>query len=229
MVQCLLCGCVQSDGNLYRKHFIRNHCNYGYHRRCNQCGRHFSEKSELTTHVCPGLPIVYSRKTGEFYYRGSSTTTMLNFPVYPRLRHNQLIGHGECKSHCAHVQKPTFQQDYHLSELPLGKMDASEYTHREYAPMDPPVPPNSTVVAVFEPPDDRSVLEHIYKLYICDRKDYIYINQVKTDQNVQQLVSSPNEATVGSPDLTKYGSIQSINPFKRQRETQKSAKGMHIS
>lgn len=100
VVQCLLCGRLENDKRVYKQHFIRNHCTYGYHRQCKQCGQHFSDKIDLAHHnedknACPGQPLVYSRKTGDLYYRGSNASVMLSFPVYPRLCDNHFI--GKCK------------------------------------------------------------------------------------------------------------------------------------
>lgn len=176
-----------NDGILYRKHFIRNHCNYGYHRRCQQCGQHFSEKSERASHACPGSPTVYSRKTGEFFYRGINSSTMSNYPIYPRLRHNQLIGHGDYSLYCVDVQRAEFGKEYLPAELPLGKIDASQYAHREYAPINPPVPPNAMVVAVFEPPGDRTVLEHIFQLYTANEEVQPIVSLVENDQHMRHL------------------------------------------
>lgn len=173
VVQCLLCGRLENDKRVYKQHFIRNHCTYGYHRQCKQCGQHFSDKIDLAHHnedknACPGQPLVYSRKTGDLYYRGSNASVMLSFPVYPRLCDNHLIGHGNYDIYCVDVPSSTVGRDFRLTELPLGSLNANTYSVRDYKPVDPPVPMGATVVAVHEPPGDRTVLEHIYKLYTSE-------------------------------------------------------------
>lgn len=224
MVQCLLCGRLENDRHTYKQHFIRNHCTYGYHRQCKRCGQHFSDKIDLVHHIehknaCPGSPLVYSRKTGDLYFRGSNASVMLSFPVYPRLRDNHFIGHGNYDIYCVDVPSTTVGRDYRLNELPLGSLNANMYSLRDYKPVDPPVPLGATVVAVHEPPGDRTVLEHIYKLYTSEEDGQrtrtnpfnragILLSDagvIEVDQNVR-------------PVETNVGSTVNVHPRKMQNE-----------
>lgn len=145
----------------------------------------------------------------------------------------------------------TVGRKYDSSELPLGKLDANKYSKREYIPLEPPLPASAVVVAVFEPPSDRIVLEHIYQLFstdmkvqnaenqvtrghemkILDEKDLNAEPLVEKDLNVQSTTNVTFAHTaqfIGHGNSVQMGKSRMLNPFRKRKrtETAVSSQGM---
>lgn len=190
-VQCLLCGKIHYDIGVYRSHFIRYHTVYGLNRRCDVCGQHFTDKSLLIGHTssgkCPGGPLVYSQKTGEYFYRGIGTNVIVRQPVYPSFGgENRLIGTGRLEDYGRMVSFDTPTIEYNPDKLPLGNLTVESYVVREFCPREPPVPPNSNVVIVSEPLCDRQGLERVRRMYMPDERNNASQSLVRNASASQQ-------------------------------------------
>lgn len=166
-VQCILCGVRLQNMNIYGVHFYRNHTMYGRNRQCKTCGQFFADRTFLNAHIredkCPGAPIVYDRCGGQFFYRGLTSTDMVQLDAVPCLSYNQLIGIGKSDEYYRIISRDDVVIKYSQADLPLGALSKNKYKQRAYVYSEPPMLSRYPLVVVDDAPQSRSELDVVYR------------------------------------------------------------------
>lgn len=164
-VQCLLCGFICRHDRVYAKHMMANHTIYGAKRQCNKCGQFFTKRQGMLFHLrmskCLGEPMLYSAESGKLFFAARTDGVMRSVPLYPRLRHNQLVAVApkSYELYSVRVRVSDTVVQCLPTELPLNGLSQALYRVRDFSPSVPALPTDlHPLISAFDP-QNRAELE----------------------------------------------------------------------